>query len=100
MFDLFNEILQTMRTNKLRTILTGIAVAWGIFMLIVLLGFAKGVRTAFEDSPMGHGMRAAMRTLGVVRVTFRKRENLGQRARHESIAARYCRQCIGSFRCA
>ena len=53
MFDLFNEILQTMRTNKLRTILTGIAVAWGIFMLIVLLGFAKGVRTAFEDSPMG-----------------------------------------------
>lgn len=49
MFDLFNEILQTMRTNKLRTILTGIAVAWGIFMLIVLLGFAKGVRTAFED---------------------------------------------------
>ena len=53
MFDLFNEIWQTMRTNKLRTILTGIAVAWGIFMLIVLLGFAKGVRTAFEDSPMG-----------------------------------------------
>ena len=53
MFALFNEIWQTMRTNKLRTILTGIAVAWGIFMLIVLLGFAKGVRTAFEDSPMG-----------------------------------------------
>lgn len=54
MFDLLNEIWQTMRTNKLRTILTGIAVAWGIFMLIVLLGLAKGVRTGFESSPMGN----------------------------------------------
>ena len=47
MFDLIREIAQTMRNNKLRTFLTGIAVAWGIFMLIVLLGLARGVTNSF-----------------------------------------------------
>ena len=37
MFDLIHEIRQTLATNRLRTILTGIAVAWGIFMLIILV---------------------------------------------------------------
>ncbi len=48
MIDLWNEIWQTMRNNWLRTALTGIAVAWGIFMLIVLLGLSRGVFNAFE----------------------------------------------------
>lgn len=50
MFDLFREISQTIKNNKLRTILTGIAVAWGIFMLIVLLGAARGVVNNYEDA--------------------------------------------------
>lgn len=41
--DLIREIWQTMRTNRLRTILTGIAVTWGVFMLITLLGLARGI---------------------------------------------------------
>lgn len=48
MIDLANEIWQTMSNNKLRTALTGIAVAWGIFMLIVLLGMSNGVVNAFR----------------------------------------------------
>ena len=52
MFDLINEIWQTMRTNKLRTALTGLAVAWGIFMLIILLGISKGVLTSFQSSSL------------------------------------------------
>lgn len=46
MFDLFQEVSQTLRRNKMRTALTGIAVAWGVFMLIVLLGASRGTLNA------------------------------------------------------
>ena len=46
MIELFSEIWQTARRNKLRTGLTGFAVAWGIFMLIVLLGAGNGLINA------------------------------------------------------
>lgn len=48
MFDLFREISQTLGHNKVRTALTGIAVTWGIFMLIVLLSFARGITNSFD----------------------------------------------------
>ena len=51
-FDTISEIVSTIKKNKLRTFLTGFAVAWGIFMLIVLLaagnGFRNGVTSNFE----------------------------------------------------
>ena len=53
MIDLFQEILGTLKRNKLRTFLTGFAVAWGIFMLIVLLGAGNGLINALNDAIKG-----------------------------------------------
>lgn len=48
MRDLLQEIGHSLSRNKLRTSLTGFAVAWGIFMLLVLLGAGNGIIHTFQ----------------------------------------------------
>lgn len=56
MLDGLQEILFTLRQNKLRTLLTAFGVFWGIFMLILMLGAGKGMQNGVYDGFGGEVM--------------------------------------------
>jgi putative ABC transport system permease protein len=46
--EFLDELWSTLRRNKLRTLLTGLSVAWGTFMLVLLLGAGRGLENGVQ----------------------------------------------------
>lgn len=50
MFDLISDIFSALSKNKLRTFLTGFSMAWGVLMLMILLGCGNGLKNAMMSN--------------------------------------------------
>lgn len=55
LFDADNwfEVFSTLRRNKLRTLMTASGVFWGIFMLVLMLGFGRGLESGVGRTMTG-----------------------------------------------
>ncbi len=51
--DPWLELLSSLRRNKLRALLTACGIFWGVFMLVILLGFGRGLEAGVNRTMLG-----------------------------------------------
>ncbi len=69
--DKWQEIYSTVKKNKLRTFLTGFSVAWGIFMLIILLGSGNGLENGVRENFRGGAINGVWISSGLTNMTYK-----------------------------
>jgi putative ABC transport system permease protein len=68
--DTFAEIWATITRHKLRTFLAALSVAWGVFMLIVLLAAGRGLENGAMDTFGGDALNSVWINIGMTSVAF------------------------------
>lgn len=96
MRDIITEIWATARRNKLRTTLTGFAVAWGIFMIIFLLGAGNGLINAVEQNA-GRYLTRSMNVMGGFTTKAYKGMSEGRAITLEDRDTRTTRERFGQY---
>ena len=73
MFDLdrWQEIFSSIRSNILRTVLSGFTVALGLFIFIVLFGIGKGLQNAFSEGFAGDAKNLISITTGKTTLAYK-----------------------------
>ncbi len=70
-FDRWQEIYMTLQKNQMRTFLTGFSVAWGIFMLIILLGSGNGLENGVKEQFRGGAINGIWLASGTTSIEYK-----------------------------
>ena len=68
-----DELLSTLRRNRLRTLLTGLSVAWGTLMLVLLLGAGRGLENGIAYEFRDDAVNSIWAWTGLSSIPFKGR---------------------------
>ncbi len=74
MLRLLSEVTSTLRRNKLRTFLTGFAIAWGIFMLVILLAAGNGLKNGVMSNFQGRSKNKVTLYGGYISIPYQGKQ--------------------------